>query len=83
MIRVQRGTPGGTPINRQDAENVFVCLDRLGARHMAHVMVMAHGAPLLTAALCADEYLIVQIKSTIARLNLLESQLATTDVAVR
>jgi hypothetical protein len=66
MIRVQRGTPRVTPINRRNTENVFVCLGRLGVRRMAHVVVMAHGAPLLAAALCADEYLIVQIKSTVA-----------------
>jgi hypothetical protein len=43
----------------------FVCLGRLGVRHMAHVVVMAHGTRLLTVALYADEYLVVQIKSTI------------------
>ena len=57
-------------------------LGRLGVRHMAHVVIMAHGTRLLTAALDADEYLIVQIKSAIGRLNLLESQIATTEVAV-
>ena len=45
--------------------NAIVCLGRLGVRHMAHVVVMAHGTRLLTVALYADEYLVVQIKSTI------------------
>ena len=32
---------------------------------MAQVVVMAHGTRLLTVALYADEYLVVQIKSAI------------------
>ena len=40
-------------------------LGRLGVRHMAHVVVVAHGTRLLTVALYADGYLVVQIKSTI------------------
>ena len=49
---------------------------------MAYIVVMVHGTRLLAAAFYADEYLVVQIKSTIGRLNLLKSQLATTDIAV-
>jgi hypothetical protein len=50
---------------------------------MAHVVVMAHGTRLLTTALYADDYLSVQIKGTVGELNLLESQLAATEVAAR
>ena len=49
---------------------------------MAHVEVMAHGTQLFTAALRADEYLVVQIKGAISWLNQLEPQL-TTAVATR
>jgi hypothetical protein len=38
---------------------------------------------MLTAALYANEYLAVQFKATVGRLNPFESQLATTAVAVR
>jgi len=65
MICRQCGTPRVTPIDGREAENGFVCLGRLGVRHMTHVVIMAHGARLLTAALHADEYLVVQIKSTV------------------
>jgi len=50
---------------------------------MARGVVMAHRIRLLMAALYADKYLIVQIKGTIGWLNLLESQLATTEFAAR
>ena len=42
-----------------------VSLGRLGGWHMARVVVMAHDIRLLTAALYADEYLVVQIKRTV------------------
>jgi len=58
-------------------------LGRLVVRHMAHGVVMAHGTRMLTAAVCADEYLVVQIKGAVGCLNLLESQLATAELAVR
>ena len=51
-------------------------LGRLGVRHivvMARVVVMAHRTRLFMTALYADEYLIVQIKGRIGRLNMLES----------
>jgi hypothetical protein len=44
---------------------------------------MAHVTRLLTAALYADEYLPVQIKGTLGKLNQFESQLATAELAVR
>jgi len=66
MIRRQRGTPRETPIDGREAENGFVCLGRLGVRHMAHVVIMPHGTRLLTAAHYANEYLVVQIKSTVS-----------------
>ena len=47
------------------AENAIVWLGRFGVRHMAHGVVVAHGTRLLTAALYADEYLIIQIKGMI------------------
>jgi hypothetical protein len=47
------------------AENAIVWLGRFGVRHMAHGVVVAHGTRLLTAALYADEYLVIQIKGTI------------------
>jgi hypothetical protein len=50
---------------------------------MAHVEVMAHGTRLYTATLCADEYLVVQIKGAISWLNQLKSQLTTAFVATR
>jgi hypothetical protein len=50
---------------------------------MAHVEVMAHGTQLATAALCADEYLVVQIKDVTSWLNQLEPQLTTAFVATR
>jgi len=46
-------------------------LGRLGVRHMARGVVMAHNTCLLMAALYADEYLAVQIKRAIGRLDLL------------
>ena len=49
----------------RDAENAIVWLGRFGVRHMAHGVVVAHGTRLLTAALYADEYLVIQIKGTI------------------
>jgi hypothetical protein len=36
-------------------------IGRLGGRHMPHVVVMAHGTRPLSAAVCADGYLILQI----------------------
>ena len=50
---------------------------------MAHVEVMAHGTQLFTAALRADEYLVVQIKGAISWLNQLEPQLTTAEFAAR
>lgn len=50
---------------------------------MARVVVMAHRTRLFMTALYADEYLLVQIKGRIGRLNMLESQLATAEFAAR
>jgi hypothetical protein len=65
MMCRQRVAPKVTPMDGREAENGFVCLGRLGVRHMAHIVVMAHYTRLLTAALYADEYLVFQIKGTI------------------
>ena len=46
-------------------------------------MIAVHGTRLLSAALYADKYFVVQIKDTVGRLNLLESQLAIAELAVR
>lgn len=45
---------------------------------MTDVVIVAHGTQLLTVALDADENLVVQIKGTVGRLDLLESQLSPT-----
>jgi hypothetical protein len=50
---------------------------------MARGVIMAHRIRLLMATLYADKYLIFQIKSAIGGLNLLKSQLATTEFAAR
>jgi hypothetical protein len=39
---------------------------------MAHVVVMAHDTRPLSAAVCADEYLVLQIKRTVSWLDQLE-----------
>src|SRR5450759_1864354 len=48
-----------TFIGGLQTRNVIVWLGRLGGRHMPHVVVMAHGTRPLSAAVCADEYLIL------------------------
>ena len=45
---------------------------------MRHVVVMFHDVRLLTTALYADKYLIVQIKFAVGWLNKFEPQLPTT-----
>jgi hypothetical protein len=65
MICLQRRHAESSLIGGRGVENAIVRLGRLGVRRMAHVVVMAHGTRLLTAALYADEYLVVQIKGTI------------------
>ena len=74
--RIQNGA-------RREAATVLVWLGCLGIRRMTHVVVTANGTRLLTATLYANEYLAVQIKGAIGRLNLLESQLATAKGAAR
>ena len=74
--RIQNGA-------RREAATVLVWLGCLGIRRMTHVVVTSNGTRLLTATLYANEYLAVQIKGAIGRLNLLESQLATTEFAAR
>jgi hypothetical protein len=59
MIDMQRVKPKALLVDG------WVPLGRLGVRRMARVVVMAYGTRLLTAALYADEYLIVQIKGTV------------------
>ena len=48
-------------IRQQRRKTLAARLGRLGVRDMAHVVIMAHGARLLTPALDADEYLVVQV----------------------
>jgi len=62
MICLQRGTPRATLIDGRGAENVIVWLGRLVVRH---IVAVTHGIRLLTAALYADEYLVVQTKCTV------------------
>jgi hypothetical protein len=58
----------------------LVWLSHLRVRH---VVVMFHDVRLLMTAVYADEYLVLQIKFAVGRLNQFESQLATTEVAAR
>jgi len=51
---------------------MIVWLSRLVVRHMARVVVMAHDTRMLTAAICADEYLVLQIKRPVSWLDQLE-----------
>jgi|SRR5664280_448893 len=44
----------------------------LGYRSMRHFMVVAHCERLLTTAICADENLVLQIKSAVTSLDQLE-----------
>jgi hypothetical protein len=45
---------------------------------MTDIVIVAHSTQLLPAALDADENLVVQIKGTVGRLDLFESQLSPT-----
>jgi len=55
----------------------------LGGLGVWDTTVMAHRIRLLTAALRADECLAIQFKCTVGAINLLESQLSSTQIATR
>src|SRR5665647_856333 len=66
--------------SRCRTRNVFVQLGHLSMRHCS---VVANCERLLTTAVCADENLVLQIKSAVRGLDQLEPELATALVAIR